>query len=688
MRQRKEKKIRAAVLVGALVFAIAAGVFLSPLPAAAAWDGSADTSWYNDSQSVFTICSPAQLAGLAMLLDGNNALSADFSEKTIRLAADIDLAGKQWTPIGAWVDSKKTRPFRGIFDGQGHKITGLYVTSGRCAGLFGYVRNGVIKNLSVAGSVSGGSYMGAVAGWIEGMGGDSLIENCRVVVAVSSAKAAYIGAVAGYNKGSGGTASIVACSADSTLTTSYDGPNAGFIGGITGGNLSYSGGAAVVQGCAASSAIAIPENGVNTNWQAGLVCGTNRSTEAELSSVLNCAATGLIKGDALYAGGVTGHNYAYSRGSVVLDSCIVTADISTTHPVGMAGGVEGYNYTVNEGASQVRNCFFNGSVKGAAAAGGVAGTSACMAQSTSVYFNCVTQGACVATNSASGSTQGCAGVIALVQCNEASSISIQNCSSETVLSFQSGVEHKGGVAGYVDIMDGASACLIKNCSAASPLSAASGAGYAGGVAGYIRSAGGAVTVANCGWLDAGGAPAFGGTSGQVLSNAASFDAAELSSGVVAACLPNQAALFFDMDKGAASASFNLVTYPSTGADFSKYVSCGVKNTNTGAVFAAASANVVTVAPLAAGGAQITAALSLKPTLFAGASGQQAEAVEAGPSVFAWVRANTTPEPVKPVVPGSSGGGGCSAGYGVLLLAALLPLALYKKISGVKGRFRK
>jgi hypothetical protein len=53
----------------------------------AIWNGKADTAWYNDSQTEFTITTPEQLAGLAKLVEGGN----DFYDKTIKLGADIML---------------------------------------------------------------------------------------------------------------------------------------------------------------------------------------------------------------------------------------------------------------------------------------------------------------------------------------------------------------------------------------------------------------------------------------------------------------------------------------------------------------------------------------------------------------------------------------------------------------------
>lgn len=75
------------------------------------WIDAADTNWYtsNSEASEFTITSTAELAGLAKLVNGGN----DFSKKTIKLDANIDLDGKEWTPIGT-----SRKPFKGTFDGQ------------------------------------------------------------------------------------------------------------------------------------------------------------------------------------------------------------------------------------------------------------------------------------------------------------------------------------------------------------------------------------------------------------------------------------------------------------------------------------------------------------------------------------------------------------------------------------------
>lgn len=125
---------------------------------------------------------------------GNNA------DKYYKLTADIDLGGMYWTPVGMLV-----KPFRGIFDGNGKKITGLNVSdSGDFLGLFGY-NLGTIKNLTVSGCVTNTStskseehgdadFVGGVAGFNAG----TMIDvDSNVVVDASGAN--NVGGIAGFN---------------------------------------------------------------------------------------------------------------------------------------------------------------------------------------------------------------------------------------------------------------------------------------------------------------------------------------------------------------------------------------------------------------------------------------------------------------------------------------------------------
>ena len=105
--------------------------------------------------------------------DLHTALEAAKSGGTVELLGEVNLTG-DWTPVGT-----SNEPFKGTFDGNGHKITGLEITSGSYIGLFGYVGEGaVIRNVNLVGaSVSGESRVGALIGQIKG---NATVSNCTV----------------------------------------------------------------------------------------------------------------------------------------------------------------------------------------------------------------------------------------------------------------------------------------------------------------------------------------------------------------------------------------------------------------------------------------------------------------------------------------------------------------------------
>lgn len=122
------------------------------------WDGTADTSWYNDTDTMFTLNTAEQLAGFAKLVDDGNT----FEGKTIKLTTDVNLNaqdadGKRinFNPIG---HSGNDRSFNGVFDGQGHTISNLYKQNdlnawqyeGEYYGLFAYTNGAIIKDVTIA----------------------------------------------------------------------------------------------------------------------------------------------------------------------------------------------------------------------------------------------------------------------------------------------------------------------------------------------------------------------------------------------------------------------------------------------------------------------------------------------------------------------------------------------------------
>lgn len=140
---------------------------VTALAGEAEWNGTTvDTSWYDDNttDTEFTISDSADLAGLAKLVNAGY----NFSDKTIKLGADIDLGGKEWTPIG-----NSTNKFEGTFDGAkadgsgNYTISNLYINKPNKSdmGLFGFTTNGEVKNFTLHNAkVTGYLDVGAVAG--------------------------------------------------------------------------------------------------------------------------------------------------------------------------------------------------------------------------------------------------------------------------------------------------------------------------------------------------------------------------------------------------------------------------------------------------------------------------------------------------------------------------------------------
>lgn len=128
------------------------------------WKGEIKTPTA-DAEGNYTINNPAELAGIAKLVNSGNTLSG----KTVTLAADLDLNNNQWTPIGT-----ATTPFCGTFDGAGHSIYNLAISlkgkQSTNVGLFGSIDSGSkVKNFTIDGAkidatgYSGKSIVGVAA---------------------------------------------------------------------------------------------------------------------------------------------------------------------------------------------------------------------------------------------------------------------------------------------------------------------------------------------------------------------------------------------------------------------------------------------------------------------------------------------------------------------------------------------
>ena len=149
------------------------------------------------------------------------------------LTANIDLNNEPWTPIGNYTEGNQIY-YEGTFDGGGHTISGLNVTGKfRYVSLFGAVKGGTIKNLTVAGNVSHNYNWTGLDCHVGGIVGGALdaatIENCSNNCSVTGGSGDFIGGIAGSNIDN---ARIIDCYNVGTITGTIYGT-----GGVTGFNM-------------------------------------------------------------------------------------------------------------------------------------------------------------------------------------------------------------------------------------------------------------------------------------------------------------------------------------------------------------------------------------------------------------------------------------------------------------------
>ena len=243
-----------------------------------------DLGYTIESDGSYTVTSADGLMNIAELVNGGK------SDINITLDTDIDLTGKDWTPIGTNYDNS----YKGTFDGGGHTITGLtFTTNDEYAGLFGWLnRAGTVKNVVMEGvqitshQIYGGSIGGVVgSGW-------GTIENCSVSGSVSGT--VYVGGVVGVQIGG----SITGCSSSATVKGMVD------VGGVAGQTNS----SATLTACYATGNVII-EMDPKKNIAGGSLVGMNAG-----SSLLACYATGNVTSTGsstgyMHIGGFLGNNY-------------------------------------------------------------------------------------------------------------------------------------------------------------------------------------------------------------------------------------------------------------------------------------------------------------------------------------------------------------------------------------------
>ena len=243
-----------------------------------------DLGYTIESNGSYTVYNADGLLNVAELVNGGK------TDINITLDTDIDLTGKDWTPIGTNVDNS----YKGTFDGGGHTITGLtFTTNDEYAGLFGRLnRAGTVKNVVMEGvqitsnQIYGGS-IGGVVGFSLGT-----IENCSVSGSVSGT--VYVGGVVGAQWG----VSITGCSSSATVKGMV------YVGGVAG----QTNGTTTMTACYATGNVTL-EIDPQKNISGGGLVGMNGG-----SSLLACYATGNVTSTGsstgyVHIGGLLGDNY-------------------------------------------------------------------------------------------------------------------------------------------------------------------------------------------------------------------------------------------------------------------------------------------------------------------------------------------------------------------------------------------
>ena len=240
-----------------------------------------DLGYTIESNGSYTVTSADGLMNVAELVNGGK------TDINITLDKNIDLTGKGWTPIGTSFDNS----YKGTFDGGGHTITGLAVTTNdQFVGLFGYLnRAGMVKNVVMEGIQITSNHMFGCTGGVVGYSWGT-IENCSVSGSVSGTDC--VGGVVGSQK----AGSIIGCSSSATVKGKH------YVGGVAGEKWG------TMTACYATGNVTLEIASQKNNFGGGVV-GLNGG-----SRVLACYATGNVTSTGsstgnVHIGGLFGDSY-------------------------------------------------------------------------------------------------------------------------------------------------------------------------------------------------------------------------------------------------------------------------------------------------------------------------------------------------------------------------------------------
>lgn len=323
-----------------------------------AWNGTT-VEPRKDASGVYQIGTAEELAWLAAEINNSSNNSQNYSAV---LAADIDLGYRPWTPIGCYVDWRDNHPYRGVFDGQGHTVSGLYVTalSNGYAGLFGYTSgNTTIKNLTVEGEIrledvsTTAKHIGGIVGEA-----NAKLESCVSRVRISAAgfgtrDTCAVGGIAGKLSGA-----MTDCRFEGSIDITCKRGGAYISGGV-GGLAGNAAGGALTR-CVNTGTVTV-DKGTGVGGIAGITSREVTFTQCANTGHISNDTTAVIGGADKPKGGTGGilglTDTTYHK--VVIEGCYNTGTVSGSYIVGGILGGEGSSGNEN---LAVQNCYNAGTL--------------------------------------------------------------------------------------------------------------------------------------------------------------------------------------------------------------------------------------------------------------------------------------------------------------------------------------
>lgn len=277
-----------------------------------------------------------QLMWFAAKVNGSTKKST--SNLCAKLTSDIDLTGKDWTPIGCYNSSSDYVYYGGTFDGTGHTVSGLTINNAKqYQALFGYVKGGTIQDLRVKGSVRTSASSSSYAAGIVSYGNPVTIKNCTNEVDVTASAKGYAAGVCAYViNGS----KLESCTNKGMVSGYGD-----YVGGVAG---TVTGSTTTITGCFNHGVVTNTGKPSSYAYSTGGIAG-GISTGV---TVERCGNTGNITSTLKRTGGIAG-----SAGGTI-NACFNTGTITGIYGV---GGIAGDSGTSD---AKVTGCYNTGDIKG------------------------------------------------------------------------------------------------------------------------------------------------------------------------------------------------------------------------------------------------------------------------------------------------------------------------------------